>query len=265
MRFEFKGKSGIRHAVTVSRCAAGEDCRQVPGPSGPGLFQYVDERRQAALDHVRGCERVSAASGAAKLFGQGLSHVGGDDSSRRSILSGTELPGPSQRETKSVLLQAVKTVAQQLGNTPAVCRACYIHRAILEAYADGSLAASASRNAGGSAGLAEESAVLACSKPQRGWREQLAGIRARREGGMTPLPMGLLVLLVLAHAHRVDRVDGHARGSLQGAEGVLRRAGAKRAKRLLVRKFCYVFTCEYCFSHWVTLGVLRRNRLPAAV
>lgn len=31
---------------------------------------------------------------------------------------------------------------------------------------------------------------------------------------------------------------------------------SKKAKSLLVRKFFYVFTCEYCFSHWVTLVFL---------
>jgi len=31
---------------------------------------------------------------------------------------------------------------------------------------------------------------------------------------------------------------------------------SKTAKSMLVRKFFYLFTCEYCFSHWVTLGTL---------
>lgn len=33
---------------------------------------------------------------------------------------------------------------------------------------------------------------------------------------------------------------------------------AARSRRgpLLVRKFYYLFTCEYCFSHWVTIGML---------
>ena len=38
------------------------------------------------------------------------------------------------------------------------------------------------------------------------------------------------------------------------------REGAKRrsenASNILVRKFFYVWTCEYCFSHWVTILVL---------
>ncbi len=31
---------------------------------------------------------------------------------------------------------------------------------------------------------------------------------------------------------------------------------SKSSKTLIERKFFYVFTCEYCFSHWVTLGLL---------
>jgi hypothetical protein len=31
---------------------------------------------------------------------------------------------------------------------------------------------------------------------------------------------------------------------------------SKSCKNILQRKFFYVFTCEYCFSHWATVGVL---------
>jgi hypothetical protein len=33
-------------------------------------------------------------------------------------------------------------------------------------------------------------------------------------------------------------------------------ARSRRSRSLAARKFFYVFTCEYCFSHWVTLAVL---------
>ena len=36
-------------------------------------------------------------------------------------------------------VQAVEAVAKLLGNTPAICRKCYIHPAIFEGYLDGSL------------------------------------------------------------------------------------------------------------------------------
>ncbi|MEJ7624152.1 MAG: hypothetical protein WKF34_09180 [Pyrinomonadaceae bacterium] len=31
---------------------------------------------------------------------------------------------------------------------------------------------------------------------------------------------------------------------------------AETARQIVTRKFFYVFTCEYCFSHWVTIAVL---------
>lgn len=31
---------------------------------------------------------------------------------------------------------------------------------------------------------------------------------------------------------------------------------SKTCPNLFQRKFFYVFTCEYCFSHWVTIGLL---------
>ena len=34
-------------------------------------------------------------------------------------------------------MQAIESVAKRLGNTKSVCRKCYIHPAILDAYMDG--------------------------------------------------------------------------------------------------------------------------------
>jgi DNA topoisomerase-1 len=42
-----------------------------------------------------------------------------------------------ERQAKRNVVRAVRRVAEHLGNTPAVCRNCYIHPAILEAYAEG--------------------------------------------------------------------------------------------------------------------------------
>ena len=44
-----------------------------------------------------------------------------------------------KKPTKKGCLQVVKQVAEQLGNTPTVCRKCYIHPAVLESYLDGAL------------------------------------------------------------------------------------------------------------------------------
>ena len=45
----------------------------------------------------------------------------------------------SQAEAKKNLLHAVEAVARMLGNTPAICRRCYVHPVVLESYLDGTL------------------------------------------------------------------------------------------------------------------------------
>jgi DNA topoisomerase-1 len=48
-------------------------------------------------------------------------------------------PGASQAEARRSINTCVKTVAGLLGNTPAVCRAAYIHPRVLELYEAGAL------------------------------------------------------------------------------------------------------------------------------
>jgi DNA topoisomerase-1 len=45
-----------------------------------------------------------------------------------------------ESEANSRVTESVKRVAERLGNTPAVCRECYIHPEIIDRYLDGTLA-----------------------------------------------------------------------------------------------------------------------------
>jgi len=45
----------------------------------------------------------------------------------------------SETEAQQKTARAIKAAAEQLGNTPAVCRACYVHPAVVEAYLEGRL------------------------------------------------------------------------------------------------------------------------------
>jgi DNA topoisomerase I len=45
----------------------------------------------------------------------------------------------TESKRKKAIVRAVEKVARHLGNTPAVCRRCYIHPAILDGYVDGTL------------------------------------------------------------------------------------------------------------------------------
>ena len=42
-------------------------------------------------------------------------------------------------------------------------------------------------------------------------------------------------------------------------------ARSRAAGTLAARKFFYIFTCEYCFSHWVTIGAPARHALHAGL
>jgi hypothetical protein len=72
---------------------------------------------------------------------------------------------------------------------------------------------------------------------------------------MTPLPEGVLVLLVLAMPiATIAWTVTHEEVFREPRDYCLARS--QEASNLAVRKFFYLFTCEYCFSHWVTLGLL---------
>ena len=81
----------------------------------------------------------------------------------------------AERGKKSAIKRAVERVAAHLGNTPTVCRACYIHPRVLDAYTEGTLHAHAARPRRALRGLsADETALLALLENRRGWRQQLA-------------------------------------------------------------------------------------------
>jgi DNA topoisomerase-1 len=72
----------------------------------------------------------------------------------------------SKTQARKNMVRAIESVASRLGNTPSVCKKCYVHPQVLEGYLDGSLAAALGRSARHSGGRQrhlrpEEAAVLA--------------------------------------------------------------------------------------------------------
>jgi DNA topoisomerase-1 len=132
LRFEFRGKSGKDHRISVRDRRLAGLLRRLQELPGQELFQYLDEdgaRHAIDSDDVNGYLREAA----------------GQDFSAKDFRTwaGTVLCAVALREVEACsgetearrnVAQVVKQVAQQLGNTPAVCRACYIHPAVIEAY-----------------------------------------------------------------------------------------------------------------------------------
>jgi DNA topoisomerase I len=145
MRFEFRGKAGKLHTVDVRDPRAArvvKRCQEIPGQH---LFQYLDEsgeRRPVDSEDVN----------------QYLRECSGEDFTAKDFRTwaGTVLallalrsvgPAKTEKEGRSNVAAAIETVAASLGNTVAVCRACYVHPAIIDAYLEGSLASVRRRRA----------------------------------------------------------------------------------------------------------------------
>jgi len=135
VRFEFKGKSGVGHAIDLQDRRLAKivkACRDLPGYE---LFQYVDDDG----------ERQTVDSADVNKY---LRDISGEDFTAKDFRTwaGTVLAAKalaevanfkSSSEAKRNIVKAIESVAKKLGNTKAVCRKCYIHPAILEAYMDG--------------------------------------------------------------------------------------------------------------------------------
>ncbi len=133
VRFSFRGKAGKTVEVGLRDRRLARLLRQCQDLPGQRLFQYVD-----ANGNVQPIDSDDV--------NEYLRTVMGDDFSAKDFRTwaGTVLAAQALRaiETEPAprnVVRAVREVARSLGNTPAVCRSCYIHPQVLDAYLDGSL------------------------------------------------------------------------------------------------------------------------------
>lgn len=138
-RLVFRGKGGTGHEVTIDdrRLArVVRHCQQLPGQL---LFQYVDDdggRHPVTSDLVNDyLGQVMGAPFTAKDF-----RTWGATLRAFSLMAATPLPEPSsERACKACELAAIRAVAADLRNTPAVCRRSYINPVVFTAWRSGAL------------------------------------------------------------------------------------------------------------------------------
>ena len=130
--FKFQGKSGIRHTIDITDRRLAriiQRCQDLPGYE---LFQYVD----------RDGTTHSVDSGDVNEY---LRQISNQDFTAKDFRTwaGTVLTCrmlrqleafESQTQAKKNVVQAIKQVAVHLGNTPSVCRKCYVHPAVIDTY-----------------------------------------------------------------------------------------------------------------------------------
>jgi DNA topoisomerase-1 len=176
LRFHFRGKAGKWHNVDIhDRHIAKivERCQDLPGQE---LFQFVEDdgsrhdvRSEDVNDYLR---EISGNDFTAKDF---------------RTWAGTVLAAMALREfeifetkaqAKKNIVAAIESVAKKLGNTPAVCKKCYIHPHVIDSYLEGTLvetlkqrAAKISKSIGGLP--SDEAAVLRLLQRRLSMEEKL--------------------------------------------------------------------------------------------
>lgn len=135
LRFRFRGKSGIRHDIDVTDRRMAKIVSKLQDVPGQELFQYVDDEgevhdltSQDVNDYLR---EITNEDFTAKDFrtwagtvmaAMALQAVGGFE---------------TKKQAKANVKNAISAVSKILGNTPAICRKCYVHPAVLETYLSG--------------------------------------------------------------------------------------------------------------------------------
>jgi DNA topoisomerase I len=137
LKFQFRGKSGKYHSITLTDPRVARVIKRCQDLPGQELFQYIDEAGES--------QTINSSD-----VNQYLREISGQDFTAKDFRTwaGTVLAAcaltefeeyESEAQAKKNIAAAIQTVAEQLGNTPAVCRKCYVHPAVLEAYLQGEL------------------------------------------------------------------------------------------------------------------------------
>ena len=137
LKFRFRGKSGREHEVDVTDRRLAKIIRQLQDLPGQEVFQYVNgdgEVRTVSSQDVNDYLReVTGEDFTAKDFRTWAGTV------LAAMALNAQDPFENKSQAKKNIKDAISAVAKILGNTPAVCRKCYVHPAVLESYLDGAM------------------------------------------------------------------------------------------------------------------------------
>lgn len=136
VRFHFRGKSGVEHDVSVEDPRLARIIRRCVDLPGQELFQYIDEtgeRRVVDSADVNAYLRdLTGADFTAKDYRTWAGSV-------LALALLRERSSENASDARRQVVEVIAAVAHRLGNTPAVCRKCYVHPAVVDAFLAGEL------------------------------------------------------------------------------------------------------------------------------
>jgi DNA topoisomerase-1 len=137
VHFNFKGKSGVRHSIDLDDRQLARVVKRCLDLPGYELFQYMDEcgahRTVDAADVNDYLGVITGQHFTAKDFRTWAGTV-----LACAMLRSCE-KFETESEAKKNVVRAIAAVAERLGNTPTVCRKCYVHPAVISSYLAGEM------------------------------------------------------------------------------------------------------------------------------
>jgi DNA topoisomerase-1 len=135
LAFNFVGKHHIRHRVLHVDEELAMLIGDIKKIGGAKLFEYYDTEGKVRAIRPRDVNEYIKAATAPEFSAKDFRTWGG------TLLAAIELAeigkAEDEKQAKRNLVKAVERVASRLGNTPTVCRGCYIHPKVLESYLQG--------------------------------------------------------------------------------------------------------------------------------
>lgn len=133
--FSFVGKHHIRHRRIIVDDDLAALMAEIKAVGGSKLFNYIGEDGRARPVKPRDVNEYIKAATATEFSAKDFRTWGG------TLHAAVELAeigkAEDKKEAKRNLTRAVKRVAERLGNTPTVCRTCYIHPTVFDGYLKG--------------------------------------------------------------------------------------------------------------------------------
>jgi DNA topoisomerase-1 len=137
LSFSFKGKSGVKHEIDVDDRRLANIIRRLQDLPGQDIFQYEDEtgevRNVTSQDVNDYLQEITGEEFTAKDFRTWAGTV------LTAMALSAQGPVENEAQAKKNIKDAIAAVAKILGNTPTVCRKCYVHPVVLESYLDGDM------------------------------------------------------------------------------------------------------------------------------